>query len=337
MADAVETTRMFKLYCVRLALRIVLFIACIVIFVINRPMLDPSRTFGPAQGLNFIDVAFVFFVGDMLTKFSQNARISMGSLKQYRRYHIPTDMTLDARAREVVKGLVGGQYLELAQQKANELWQLLRRPGETSAAIRAEVTTTLDELRETGELSVSYVRKLLNNPRFLDFMHFNDEYLEVDAPVRARLRLKRLGEIGPVIVFWIVFNALIAIVLWLTGNLTPEVAVLWAMFYFMFDVFSVVVWCPIQIVFMRNRCCATCQIFNWDGIMAATPLIFVGGWFGWPIVALSVIVLLRWEIAAARHPERFDESTNARLSCVQCTEKLCRIRGKITPRVAKTQ
>jgi len=89
------------------------------------------------------------------------------------------------------------------------------------------------------------------------------------------------------------------------------------------------VWCPIQIVFMRNRCCATCQIFNWDGIMAATPLLFVGGWFGWSILAIALIVLVRWEVTAFQHPERFSESTNARLSCAQCTEKLCRIRGKI--------
>ena len=46
-----------------------------------------------------------------------------------------------------------------------------------------------------------------------------------------------------------------------------------------------------------------------------------------PILAL--VVLVRWEVAAFRHPERFDESTNARLSCAQCTEQLCRIRGKI--------
>jgi hypothetical protein len=177
-----------------------------------------------------------------------------------------------------------------------------------------------------------YVRKLLNSPRFLDFIRFNDEYLEVDAPERARLRTRRLGEIGPVLVFWVVMNAVVAIVLALTGNLTHEAAFLWSMFYFMFDVFSVVVWCPIQIWFMRNRCCATCQIFNWDGIMAATPLLFVGGWFGWTIVALALVVLLRWEVTAFRHPERFSESTNARLSCAQCTERLCRIRGKIEAR-----
>lgn len=335
MTGATRTTTMFKLYCVRLAVRAVLFAACVYLFITNRSALDPSRAFGPAHGLSFLNVAFLFLVGDMLTKFLKKARISMGSLKQYRRYHIPTDETIGARARVVVRNLVGGQYLELAQDKANEVWEAVSQPGKTAEAIRAEVAYMFDEIRETGTLSLKYARRLLNNPRFLDLMRFNDEYLEVDAPARARLRLKRWGEIAPVLIFWVVFNAVIAAALALTGNLVAEVAILWAMFYFVFDVFSVVVWCPIQIWFMRNRCCATCQIFNWDGIMAATPLIFVGGWFGWPILALAVVVLLRWEIAAVRHPERFDESTNARLSCAQCTEQLCRIRGKIEPRAPR--
>jgi hypothetical protein len=323
---------MFRLYCVRLAVRCVLFAACIVGFIVNRPALDPSRTFGPAFGLNLVDVAFIVMVADLATKFFERASISMGSLKQYRRYQIPTKETAGERARETVKMLVGGHAVEYAREKAEMFRDAMLHPEQASNAIRTEFQYMVDEFRATGEVSFSYVRKLLNNRQFLDFMRFNDRYLEVDAPAQARLRARRLAEIGPVIVFWIVFNAIIAIVLALTGNLTHEAAFLWSMFYFAFDVFSVVVWCPIQIVFMRNRCCATCQIFNWDGIMAATPLLFVGGWFGWTILALALIVLVRWEVAAFRHPERFDERTNARLSCAQCTEQLCRIRGKIEAR-----
>jgi len=329
MDSGEKSTKMFRLYCVRLAVRCVLFVACVVGFVVNRPLLDPSRTFGPAYGINLVDIAFVVMLADLATKFFQRADISMGSLKQYRRYQIPTKATAGERARETVKSLVGNQAVEYVRQKADELREAISQPAKTGAAIRLELMRTVDEFRETGEVSFAYVRKLLNNPRFLDFVRFNDEYLEVDAPARARLRTKRMGEIGPVIVFWIALNAVVAIALAVTGDLTHEAAFLWAMFYFMFDVFSVVVWCPLQLIFMRNRCCATCQIFNWDGIMAATPLIFVGGWFGWTIFALALIVLVRWEVAAFRHPERFDESTNARLSCAQCTERLCQLRGKI--------
>lgn len=330
--EAVETTNMFRLYCVRLAIRTAILIACVVLFITNRPMLDPARTFGPAYGLNLVDIAFVVLVCDLMTKFFERAAISMGSLKQYRRYHIPTSQTVDGGARTVLKQIVGSQAVEYARQRADALRDAIAQPDKTRNAIRLEIQKAAAEVRETGEVSMAYVRKLLNNRRFLDLVRFNDDYLEVDASERARLRTRRFAEIGPVIIFWVVFNAAIAIVLALTGNLTHEAAFVWSMFYFFFDVFSVVVWCPIQIVFMRNRCCATCQIFNWDGIMAATPLLFVGGWFGWTIIGISLIVLLRWEVTAARHPERFSESTNARLSCAQCTEKLCRIRGKIEAR-----
>lgn len=45
------------------------------------------------------------------------------------------------------------------------------------------------------------------------------------------------------------------------------------------------------------------------------------------LIALASAVLVRWELAALRHPERFDERTNARLSCAQCDDKLCYLRG----------
>ncbi len=94
----------------------------------------------------------------------------------------------------------------------------------------------------------------------------------------------------------------------------------------------VVLWCPLQLVLMRNRCCTTCQIFNWDGIMTVTPLLAIGCWFSWLLIALSLFVLLRWEFAFTRHPERFDERTNASLQCANCRDKLCYLRKPLTPR-----
>ena len=37
----------------------------------------------------------------------------------------------------------------------------------------------------------------------------------------------------------------------------------------------------------------------------------------------ALALLARWEITVHRHPERFSEKTNARLSCKNCEEKLC--------------
>ncbi|MBQ6585912.1 MAG: hypothetical protein IJH83_03780 [Coriobacteriales bacterium] len=131
------------------------------------------------------------------------------------------------------------------------------------------------------------------------------------------------------IIFWLVFNTLIALALRHWGYLDEPELMLWSIFYFFFDVFSVVVWCPLQIFMMRNRCCTTCQIFNWDGIMAATPLFLLGGIPIWTVIGLALVVLLLWEIAVALHPERFDERTNASLRCANCTDKLCYLRAPL--------
>ncbi|MBR2884934.1 MAG: hypothetical protein IKB93_09110 [Clostridia bacterium] len=38
---------------------------------------------------------------------------------------------------------------------------------------------------------------------------------------------------------------------------------------------------------------------------------------------MSIILLIRWEIAVRKYPERFSDRTNACVSCENCEEKLC--------------
>ena len=85
----------------------------------------------------------------------------------------------------------------------------------------------------------------------------------------------------------------------------------------------VLFFCPYQVLFLKNRCCTTCRIYNWDYFMMCTPLIFVPHFFTWGLLALSVIILLKWEITALKFPERFCENTNDCLSCKNCQDKLC--------------
>ena len=54
-----------------------------------------------------------------------------------------------------------------------------------------------------------------------------------------------------------------------------------------------------------------------------TPLFFVQKTYTWSLLALSVELLIRWEITFYGHPERFSEKTNEYLRCANCTEKLC--------------
>ncbi len=93
--------------------------------------------------------------------------------------------------------------------------------------------------------------------------------------------------------------------------------------FYVCDLICVLFWCPFRHFIMKNRCCTTCRIFNWDHLMMFSPLIFVKGFFARSLVVLSVIVFVVWEITAIRHPERFDEGVNEALKCRNCTDLLC--------------
>jgi hypothetical protein len=93
--------------------------------------------------------------------------------------------------------------------------------------------------------------------------------------------------------------------------------------------------CPFQTWFMKNRCCTTCRIYNWDFAMLCTPFLFVPSFYTWSLLLVSLVVLIHWEITYRRHPERFSERTNQSLRCQNCTEKLCRHKVQLKHYIAK--
>ena len=48
--------------------------------------------------------------------------------------------------------------------------------------------------------------------------------------------------------------------------------------FYVCDLICVLIWCPFRLI-MKNRCCTTCRIFNWDHLMMFSPLIFLDGFF----------------------------------------------------------
>ena len=54
-----------------------------------------------------------------------------------------------------------------------------------------------------------------------------------------------------------------------------------------------------------------------------TPLFFVRNFYSWSLLAMAMILMIRWEITFYLHPERFSERTNDYLKCAGCSEKLC--------------
>ena len=101
------------------------------------------------------------------------------------------------------------------------------------------------------------------------------------------------------------------------------IMILIASFYSICDLICILFFCPFQTWFLHNKCCATCRIYNWDYAMMFTPLFFIPKTYTWSLLVLSVLLMVRWEIAFYKHPERFSERTNDYLKCRNCTEKLC--------------
>ena len=92
--------------------------------------------------------------------------------------------------------------------------------------------------------------------------------------------------------------------------------------FYVCDLICVLIWCPFRLI-MRNKCCTTCRIFNWDHLMMFTPFLYVRGFYARSLLLMSIAVWLVWEISVMLYPERFWEFSNEALKCANCTDKLC--------------
>ena len=94
--------------------------------------------------------------------------------------------------------------------------------------------------------------------------------------------------------------------------------------FYVCDLICVLFWCPFRVFIMKNKCCTTCRIFNWDHLMMFSPMVFLGSFFAWSLIVMAVIVWGIWEIGALLFPERFTVYGNLALKCSKCTDRLCR-------------
>ena len=121
---------------------------------------------------------------------------------------------------------------------------------------------------------------------------------------------------------WLGANAVIG-VLYFVGWLDRGLLILVSIAYSVGDIVCILFFCPFQTWFMKNRCCTTCRIYNWDFAMMFTPLVFIPSLYTYSLLGCALALLLRWEITYRRHPERFSAATNRCLDCSRCEEKLC--------------
>lgn len=152
---------------------------------------------------------------------------------------------------------------------------------------------------------------------------FSGSYLPPDpAKSRADGRQVSAKSVIAIAVFWVLLTTGIGLAYF--GRLIDQgIILLICLAFSVCDMICILFFCPFQTWIMKNKCCVSCRIYNWDYAMMFTPMVFINSLYAWSLLGISIILLLRWEITYFRHPERFAETSNASLSCANCKEKLC--------------
>ena len=148
-------------------------------------------------------------------------------------------------------------------------------------------------------------------------------------PIQGKINAKALKDYVTtttksaykVMLLWTLLISVIG-VLYYAGILDKRWLFLISVCFYVCDLICVLVWCPFRLI-MKNKCCTTCRIFNWDHLMMFSPMIFVGGFYAASLVVFAALAWLIWELCVLIYPERFWEMTNLSLKCSECTDKLC--------------
>lgn len=131
-----------------------------------------------------------------------------------------------------------------------------------------------------------------------------------------------------VLLIWLFFNAIFG-ALYLIGILDNTDLIMLSVFYFLCDYICILFYCPFQSEIMKNKCCVNCRIFEWGHFMMFTPMLFIKNFFSWSLFFTSCVVLLKWEIVYAKHPERFWRGSNKNLKCEHCKDRLCQFKNRL--------
>jgi hypothetical protein len=121
---------------------------------------------------------------------------------------------------------------------------------------------------------------------------------------------------------WFALNGFIG-VLFFVHVIDEGILLLISLAYSVCDMICILFFCPFQTWFLKNKCCGTCRIYNWDYAMMFTPFIYVKHVYTWSLLAMALVLLVIWEVLYHRYPERFYDGTNQSLMCKNCKEKLC--------------
>jgi len=151
---------------------------------------------------------------------------------------------------------------------------------------------------------------------------FARNYLPTAESESLKGKIPKERGVAAEAVAWVALNGAIG-GLYAARVIDVGILLLVSLAYGICDMVCILFFCPFQTWFMKNKCCGTCRIYNWDFAMMFTPLLFVPRLYTWSLLAMGLLLLIKWEYIHSRYPERFYERTNANLSCANCPEKLC--------------
>lgn len=161
--------------------------------------------------------------------------------------------------------------------------------------------------------------------------HFSCSYASVDASRVGELHsmTKRMHKGAAFCALgWLAITTAMLFALHLLDMLSPATVLIVALTYAVVDIVFVLFFCPFRTLFMRNQCCTTCRIHNWDYFMKCAPLILFPSAFSISLFAISAAMVVSWEIAIRRNPHYFMRQTNKSLHCGVCLDKLCQFNIK---------
>lgn len=160
-------------------------------------------------------------------------------------------------------------------------------------------------------------------------------YVEVEGYSRLDL-LEQVQHMNikawQVMLIWLSGNAVFG-VLYLLEIIDSADLLMLTVFYFLSDYICILLFCPFQTKIMKNKCCVNCRIYDWGHFMMFTPMLFIKNFFSWSLFFTAVVVLIHWEVLYAKHPERFWEKSNSSLQCVNCNDKTCQLKRRLSGQI----
>ena len=132
--------------------------------------------------------------------------------------------------------------------------------------------------------------------------------------------LKQREDLVAFLIFLIYFGGITLIGLLFLHNDWFELKYLYLVFLFinLSDYICILIWCPFQQLFLKNKCCNTCRISNWDRLMKFALLLFIPNFYTISIFIMGLIVFLSWEYSRVTSPQYFYSTSNETLRCSNC-------------------